>query len=84
MTPELSAQIHKRLKWIVTFPLLRPNTNEAVGVLNIDGLTALPDDDLLNIIASSIRNKVEVIANSLLLQRSICVGIDQLGVMEHV
>ena len=46
MTPELSAQIHKRLKWIVSFPLLRPNTNDAVGVLNIDGLTPLPDDDL--------------------------------------
>jgi hypothetical protein len=84
MTPELSAQIHKRLKWIVTFPLLRPNTNEALGVLNIDGLTDVPDDDLLNTIASKIQHKVDVIGNNLSLQRSICVGIDQLGVMEHV
>lgn len=83
MTPELTAQIHKRLKWIVSFPLLRPNTREAVGVLNIDGLTDVPDDDLLNNVASSIREQVEVIANHLSLQRSTCVGIDQLGVMEH-
>jgi hypothetical protein len=84
MTPELSAQIHKRLKWIISFPLLRPNTNEAVGVLNIDSLTDVPDDELLNAVASSVRFKVEVIANHLSLQRSICVGIEQLGVMNHV
>lgn len=84
MTPELESQIHKRLKWIVSFPLLKPNTREAVGVLNIDGLADVPDDDLLHAVASSIRNKVEVIASHLALHGSLCIGIDQLGVMEHV
>jgi hypothetical protein len=84
MTPELESQIHKRLKWIVSFPLLKPNTREAVGVLNIDGLADVPDDDLLHAVASSIRNNVEVIASHLALHGSLCIGIDQLGVMEHV
>ena len=84
MTSELNAQIHKRLKWIVSFPLLIQNTNEAVGVLNIDGLTDVPDDDLLNAVASSVGKNVEVIANHLSLQLSICVGSDQLGALEYV
>lgn len=84
MNAVLEAQIHRRLKWIISFPLLRPGTSDAVGVLNIDGLADVPDDDLLNAVASSVRNKVEVIANHLCLQRSVCVGIDQLGVMENV
>jgi len=84
ITPDVEAQVHKRLKWIVSFPLLKPNTSEAVGVLNIDGLADVLDDDLLNAVASSVRNKVEVIANHLSLQRSVCVGLDQLGVIEHV
>jgi hypothetical protein len=84
MSPDVEAQIHKRLKWIVSFPLLKPNTSEAVGVLNIDGLADVPDDDLLNAVASSVEEKVKVIADHLLLQRSECVGLDQLGVIEHV
>ncbi len=81
MTPSLSEQIHKNLKWIVTFPLLRPGTSEALGVLNIDGLADVPDDNLLNEMASSVQKKIEVIANHLALQRSTCVGLDLLGVM---
>jgi hypothetical protein len=83
MTPTISGQIHNRLKWIVSFPLLRPNASEAVGVLNIDGLIDAPDDDMLNEVASSVQKKVEVIAKNVSLQPSICVGLDRLGVMEH-
>lgn len=83
MTPELEAQIHRQLKWIVSFPLLKPNTNEAVGVLNIDGLEDVDDDDVLNSMATSVRKKVDVIAEYLSLQRSICVRKDQLGVMKY-
>jgi len=85
MTPELEAQIEPRLKWIVSFPLLRLNTtSEAVGVLNIDGLNDVPDDDVLNKLATSVREKVDDIAKALSLQPSTCVGFDQLGVMENV
>jgi hypothetical protein len=35
-------------------------------------------------VASSVEEKVKVIADHLLLQRSECVGLDQLGVIEHV
>jgi len=84
MTPELEAQIHKDLKWIVSFPLLKPNTSEAVGVMNIDSLVDVVEDAILYSVASAVRSKVDVIAKTLSLQQSICVGSDQLGVMEHV
>jgi len=84
MTPDVEAQVHKRLKWIVSFPLLKPSTSEAVGVLNIDCLADVLDENLIDTVASSVQNKVGVIAKLLSLQRSVCVGIDQLGVMEHV
>jgi hypothetical protein len=84
MTPQLEAQLEARLKWIVSFPLLKPNTTtEPLGVLNIDGLVDVQDDELLNKLATSIRGKVDVIAATLSLQPSTCVGIDELGVMEH-
>jgi hypothetical protein len=84
MTKELEVQVHKNLKWIVSFPLLKPNTSEAVGVLSIDGLEDVPEDELLYNVASIVRRKVDVIASNLSLQPSICVGIDKLGVMENV
>jgi len=85
LTSDLEAQIEPRLKWIVSFPLLRPNTtSEAVGVLNVDGLADVADDDLLNKLATSVREKVDEIAKTMSLQASTCVGFDQLGVMEHV
>lgn len=85
MTPELEEQVEARLKWIVSFPLLRPNTtSEAIGVLNIDGLADVADDDILNRLATSVHAKVSVIAQTLSLQKSICVGFEELGVMEHV
>jgi len=84
MTPELEAQVHKKLKWIVSFPLVKPNTNEAIGVLNIDGLADVADDDFLNFIASSVRDKVQAVAHHLSVQPSVCVGIDQIGAIDHV
>jgi hypothetical protein len=85
MTPELEAQVESRLKWIVSFPLLRPGTtSEAVGVLNIDGLTEVTNDDILNKLATSVRDKVNEVAKTLSLQPSTCVEFDQLGVMDHV
>jgi hypothetical protein len=83
MTPELEAQIHKNLKWIVSFPLLRPNTREAVGVLNLDGLNDVPDDSVLHAIAANLEANVSVIAKTLSLEPSTCVGLDQLGVLSH-
>lgn len=84
MTPELSGQIHKRLKWILSFPLLKPDTEEAIGVLNIDGLSDGPDDDLLNAIASSLAQQVADIATLISGEPCMCVGIDKLGVLHHV
>jgi hypothetical protein len=84
MTPALSEQIHKNLQWIFSFPLLRPGTNEAIGVLNIDSLAKFDDDQKLNVIASSVRRKVEDIARHLSLQRSDCIGLDKLGILNHV
>jgi len=81
MTPELEAQVHKDLKWIVSFPLLKTNTSEAIGVLNIDGLVDVLDDRVLHDMATLIQSKVNVIAQHLALQPSTCVGTDQLGVM---
>lgn len=82
MTPALSALVHRSLKWIISMPLLRPDTSEAIGVVNIDGLVDV-DDHLLNTAASAIRKKIEVIARQIALQPSSCVGIDKLGVIEH-
>lgn len=85
MTHELDRLVEPRLKWIVSFPLLMPGTtSEAVGVLNIDGLAAVESDDVLNKMANSIKSKINDIAETLSLQPSTCVGIDQLGVIAHV
>jgi len=75
MTTQLDEQIHKNLKWIVSLPLLMPNTMNALGVLNIDGLEDVTDDNLLYGIASRLGDKVDVIAKTLSLQPSTCVAI---------
>jgi hypothetical protein len=84
MTPELEAIVEARLMWIISFPLLIPNTTgEAVGVLNIDGLSEVADDDLLNKLATSVRGKVDIIGEALSLQPATCIGFDQLGVLDN-
>jgi hypothetical protein len=84
MTPELDAIVEPRLKWIISFPLLMPNTTgDAVGVLNIDGLNDVADDDVLNKLATSIRGKVDTIGETLSLQPATCIGFDQIGVLEN-
>jgi hypothetical protein len=82
MTPELEKMVHNDLKWIVSFPLLKPGTSEALGVLNIDGLVDVPGDIDLNDMATYVRSKIESISQCLSLEPSICVGNDQLGVIE--
>lgn len=81
MTPELCAQVHRDLKWIVSIPLLRPHTNEALGVLNIDGLYNIEDNDVLNEMAGVASDGIDVIAKALSLQPSTCLGHHQLGVL---
>jgi hypothetical protein len=83
MTKELEAQVHKNLKWIISFPLLKPDTSWAIGVLSIDGLEDVPEDQMLYDVAGGLQSKVNVVAQRLSLLPSICVGIDKLGVMTH-
>lgn len=79
MTSELEKQVHRDLKWIISFPLLMPDTTEAIGILNIDGLVDIPDDETLGNAASAVDKKVRIVARTLSLQPSTCIAGDQLG-----
>jgi len=78
MTDELKSIIHPDLKWILTLPLTPPGQFQPLGILNIDGLVDITDDNLLLGVASEIREPMEVIASYLDLQPSICIDVDLL------
>ena len=73
--------MHRDLKWIVSFPLVRPDTRESLGVLNIDGLVDVPDPTMISEISGSVQDKVDQVARNLSLQPLTCVSMDAMGVM---
>jgi hypothetical protein len=79
MTPELNAMLHKELKWIISLPVLVPDTRQALAVLNIDGLTEFADDEILGKVSVGLRDYLVVIANALLRLPSTCVSEDRIG-----
>jgi hypothetical protein len=79
MTPDLDKRIHRDLKWIVSMPLVMKDTYDAVGVLNIDGLVEINDEDILHNIAMVVKEKVDIIAETVALEPYSCIGMDRLG-----
>jgi len=79
MTPELNAQLHRDLKWIISLPILVPDTREALAVLNIDGLTNIDDDEILGKMSVSLRDYLQAIADVLMRMSATCVSEDRIG-----
>ena len=65
MTPELNQMIHKNLKWIYSFPIRGRDSSEVLGVLNVDGLVNVSDDDILHRMAAKWIEAVNDIGDNL-------------------